>query len=200
MTNDEIKQTLKQVDRILGLMDKEHLNDLLQALLDSKSDQKNLVLSAINARKNIKTLITGYIQTEHLCNQFRPRQIKSIYKIISDYNYYPRCQLCGQPIKVITKGSSGSALEFTWDHIYPKSLGGSGNLVNMQATHKLCNQMKGSNIVDRAHYTVNIIVTINTGVESLANFEQLSKKTSKRKQQLRKQDTWCHKQRNQNLR
>ena len=52
----------------------------------------------------------------------------------------PRCFACNQPILNIK--------DFSWDHLYPHSKGGSNDLQNLVPMHKECNQAKADNVVE----------------------------------------------------
>lgn len=74
-----------------------------------------------------------------LCaDRLGPNQVKELYRIAIFLGFAPKCPGCGLPISNIG--------DFSWDHILPKSKGGSSDLNNLQAMHKICNTLK-SNIV-----------------------------------------------------
>ena len=199
MTDNEIKQTLRDILILTNSMDKEHLTRLLQILLtvQYESVDEN-PLCVINLRKTVKHVLGHHIKSNHPNIVFNHKQMKQIYTIMGDYGHYPVCKLCGKPILINSETVRNSVTqrnskEFTWDHIYPKSSGGSSDLSNMQAAHKLCNNHKGSSLPGEAHYDINIVVNIH--------FDNCADKLVRRKNRnikkvnpvLRKQDSWCHK-------
>lgn len=198
MTDAEIRQVLKDIFVLTNSMDKEHLKTLFQIL----TGEKEVGLFYPPAlKKSIQRKITKSININHVGYQFNHKQMKQMYALMGDYGHYPVCKLCGKPIYINTQTIRNSAKkcthkEFTWDHIYPKSLGGTSDLSNLQETHKLCNNLKGSTLPEEsAHYQINIVVNIC--------FDNCADKMVRRKTRnnrkfapgLRKQDKWCHKHR-----
>lgn len=195
MTNNEVVSLLKSVEELLNTMDKDHLKKLLMTLVGRKSEHFDF---PINIRKTVRQIIKDLSEMTNVNAYFTPKQVKRIYEIIGDYNYFPVCQLCGAPIKINSETAGNKSQSwptaFTWDHIRPKYYGGTKDLYNMQATHKLCNNNKSNNVPDeQAHYKVVIITNmcVNTNIGATINT-----KTKKQKRNLRKQDAWCHKHRN----
>ena len=200
MTDNEIRQTLRDVLVLTNSMDKEHLTKMLQILLASQyaGSDANL-FCVINLRKNVKKHLNKYLDSNHLLARFNHKQIKQIYAIMGDYGHYPVCKLCGKPIYINSETvrnpvTQRNNKEFSWDHIYPKSLGGANDLSNMQAAHKICNNHKGSNLPEEhAHCQINILVTIRFDDCLNTNFRNTNRNTKKPNPVLRKQDAWCHK-------
>lgn len=198
MTDEEIRRVLKDIFVLTNSMDKEHLKTLFQIL----TGEKEIVFCYPPAlRKNIQRKITKTVNINHIGYQFNHKQIKQMYALMGDYGHYPVCKLCGKPIYINSQTISNSSKkcshkEFTWDHIYPKSLGGVNDLSNMQPSHKLCNNLKGSNVKEEhVHYSINIVVNIcfdNCADKVVRNKKRNCKKINSA---LRKQDFWCHKHR-----
>lgn len=198
MTHNEVKETLKTLCILANSMDKDHLKRLFLILVGILQEDKDL-FNIPDVRKTVKGLLVDYSNQKHLNEQFTPRQIKQIYEIMGDYKCFPVCGLCGQPIIINSKTTKDSSKEkpmgFSWDHIYPKSLGGKDTLKNFQPSHKLCNNHKGNKCLDNAHYTINVVVNIGSvNIINVNNDKKLKNKKSKCG--LRKQDNWCHKTRN----
>ena len=196
MTDSEIRQVLKDVFVLTNSMDKEHLKKIFQIL----TGEKEVGLFYPPAlKKSIQRKITKNININHVGYQFNHKQIKQLYTIMGDYGHYPVCKLCGKPIYINSQTVRNSATkcshkEFTWDHIQPKSLGGTSDLSNLQEAHKLCNNIKGSTLPEEhAHYQINIVV--NICFDDCADKVVRSKTRNNRKLNpvLRKQDNWCHK-------
>jgi len=199
MTDSEIKQVLKDIFVLTNSMDREHLKALFQILTGEK--EVNLCYPPV-LRKSIKKKLTNISETNHPSYQFNHKQIKQMYAIMGDYGHYPVCKLCGKPIYINSQTVRNSATkcshkEFTWDHIQPKSLGGTSDLSNLQETHKLCNNIKGSTPPEesRAQYQINIVVNICFNNCSDKVVRQKTRNVKKFNPALRKQDGWCHKHR-----
>ena len=196
MTNNEIHNILKNLTGLLNTMDQEHLKKLLCVLLGIKEDKDTLDYFP-NPRKTVRQMLAGCESEPSLADCFNHKQIKAMYTILGDYNCYPVCQLCGQPIKInseISKHTKQSMpMVFTWDHIYPKSMGGETTLANLQPAHKICNNHKGSTLPQehREHY--DIVVTINMKINKIQEINCSKSKRKKKHLGLRKQDMWCHK-------
>ena len=198
MTDNEIQQVLKDIFVLTNSMDKEHLIKLFQTL--TGEDKVGLVFEP-TMRKTVKKALKDYICMGHLWTQITYKQMKQMYTIMGDYGHYPVCKLCGKPIHIngqtvrnsVTKRNNK---EFTWDHIFPKSLGGANDLSNMQPTHKICNNHKGNTLPEEhVHYEINIV--INMCFDDCANKVVRNKNRNIKKVNpiLRKQDSWCHKHR-----
>ena len=190
MTNKDLKRVFKEINEHLHGMDKQHLKRLLNILIDIQPKFKATNFINMNLEKLIKKLISECMNVPNL-NRILPKwQMKNIYTILGDYNYYPICPLCGRFIRINSHMAKhekqSNDMSFTWDHIMPKSLGGANDLSNMQPAHKICNKHKGNKLLYHVNYTINIKMTF---VEN----ETVQNKKKKNKN-LRKQDFWCHKQ------
>ena len=198
MTDNEIRNLLKDIFVLTNSMDKEHLKALFQILT---GEQVSGLCYPPILRKDVQRKLTKTSSINHVGYQFNHKQIKQMYAIMGDYGHYPLCKLCGKPIYINSQTVRNSVKqynnkEFTWDHIYPKSLGGTSDLSNLQETHKLCNNLKGSTPPEEpVHYEINIVV--NICFDDCANKAVRSKNrnTKKFNPGLRKQDRWCHKHR-----
>ena len=198
MTDNDIRKTITNIVGLLNTMDQEHLKKLLCILLNIKEDKETMEYFP-HPRKTARQILVGYENTPLLTDSFNHKQLKAMYTILGDYNCYPVCQLCGHPIKIdseVAKHTKQSMpMVFTWDHIYPKSMGGETTLANLQPAHKICNNHKGSIPPEehREHYSVT--VTINIKVNNVEYINCSKPKHKKKHIGLRKQDTWCHKYR-----
>ncbi len=194
MTNTEIKKALTDVKQLVNRMDKSHAKNLLKILIDAQNKKNCASFFAVDIRKSVKKLLTDLIKSDHVNNYLNRKQMKQIFTIMGDYHFYPVCKLCGQPIKIDTYSlqheNQGQHMAFSWDHIKPKSIGGSYDLANMQPTHKICNNKRGIKPVYRKiaskHYEIRIDVSID--------FESENPRYRPNRFGLRKQDSWCHKQ------
>lgn len=202
MTDSEVKKVLKDILILTNSMDAEHLNKLLQILLinNQVSFDTSLPANPQTLRKTTKKMISKRLNKRHVSKSFNHKQMKKIYTIMGDYGRFPVCKICGRPININSQIACDTITqhtpeEFSWDHIYPKSLGGSDELINLQTTHKLCNNRKADKIKSSGHYVVNIQV-------DLIPVGRMNIKRNKKidiKMQLRKQDSWCHKHRDNGL-
>lgn len=164
MTNNDIKKTLKDVKQITDMMDGPHINRLLKILMDAQLSKDCAFFLSVDIRKTVKKLLSNLIRSNQVNNLFNRRQIKQIYEILGDYNIYPVCKLCGQPIKIDTyiqqHIDQTDKMAFSWDHMQPKSLGGSYALNNMQPTHKICNNRRGIQPAYNRKLRINIKISL----------------------------------------
>ena len=202
MTDNEVLKILKNIDKLLSTMDREHVERLLCVLLDIKNKGKDSVSSYVpSLRKTVKQMLNGYENTPQPTKCFTHKQIKEMYVVLGDYDCFPICQLCGHPIKIdsetVKHTKQSQPMVFTWDHIKPKSLGGATNLANLQPSHKICNNQKGSTPPESMdlHEHYDITVTIKMKVGSIEQFDTKKKNNKKKPYNLRKQENWCHKHR-----
>lgn len=200
MTDNEVLKVLKNLDRLLNTMDREHIKRLLCVLLNIKEDKETLDYFT-QKRKTLRQMLRGYENAPLLTDCFNHKQLKAMYTILGDYNCYPVCQLCGHPIKIdseVAKHTKQSMpMVFTWDHIFPKSMGGETTLANLQPSHKICNNQKGCTPPESMdlHEHYDITVTIKMKVSSIEQFDTKKKHNKKKPYNLRKQENWCHKHR-----
>lgn len=193
MTNNEIKETLRDASAIVNMMDKKHIRELLTILLDARQKKNDCAFFIyMDMKKAVKKLISDLIKTDHVNNKITRRQLKHIYAILGDYNYFTDCRICDKPIKITTDSlkheTQSQPMIFTWDHIKPKSQGGSFDLANLQPTHKICNNKRGVKPLYKRHYKLKIKIKIN--IETIED----NPKYRPSRFGLRKQDGWCHKQ------
>lgn len=83
--------------------------------------------------------------------KLNPNEVKRLYAMLIAHGVYPVCPLCKEPISSIN--------DFTWDHIVPRSRGGSDHISNMAPTHAKCNEEKGKQFLDElfeAEYIIKI--------------------------------------------
>ncbi len=203
MTSDEVYQILKDLEKLLCTMDREHTEKLFQTFIGDLHGKTKTILPLPELRKTIKNLIHCCMKMPHPVNWFSYKQMKRIYEIVGDYDYYPVCGLCGEKIKINSETAKNTKTSnhwsFSWDHILPKSLGGETSLKNLQPAHKICNNHKGNGQTTcktpenyRAHYDVNININMNIGCQECIKCAQRQKR-KKTRYNLRKQDSWCHK-------
>ena len=100
MTNNEIKNTLKEASRLINTMDKAHAKDLLKVLMDALCDKNSASFLFIDIRKTVKKLLNDFIKKDHVNNYLTRKHMKQIFMLMGDYNVYPVCKLCGKPIKI----------------------------------------------------------------------------------------------------
>ena len=164
MTNNDVKKTLKDVRQITDIMDKSHLNRILKILIGAQTTKSCAFFLSLDIRKTVKKMLSDLLKSNQINNLFNRRQIKQIYEILGDYNIYPLCKLCGQPIKIDSyiqqHIDQTDKMAFSWDHMQPKSLGGSYELNNMQPTHKICNNKRGIQPAYKRRLHINIKITL----------------------------------------
>jgi hypothetical protein len=164
MTNNDVKRTLKDVRQIADIMDTSHLNRILKILIDAQTTKGCAFFLSLDVRQYVKKLLSDLIKANQVNKIFNRRQIKQIYEILGDYNIYPVCKLCGQPIKIDSciqqHSDQTDKMAFSWDHMQPKSLGGSYALNNMQPTHKICNNKRGILPAYNRKLHINIKITL----------------------------------------
>ena len=197
MTNNEIKETLQNASTIVNAMDKAHIKELLKVLLDARQKKNDCAFFLfIDIKKAVKKLLSDLIKADHVNNKISRSQLKRIYAILGDYNHFPICQLCHQPIKITTESmqhvNQSQPMMFTWDHIRPKSMGGSMDLANLQPTHKICNNRRGTKPLFKRHYRLKIKIDID--INAIDEESRRNPKYRPSNFGLRKQDSWCHKQ------
>lgn len=201
MTNNEIKETLQDANRILGSMDKNHVRNILKILIDAQVKKSCASFLSLDIRKTTKKLLVDLIKSDHVNNYLTRKHMKQIYEILGDYHIYPICKLCGQPIKIdsfsVKHETQSQQMSFSWDHIKPKSLGRSYDLANMQPTHKICNNKRGIKPIYRqigSNNSHNNKLKLNIKIDIFFDLEPDNHKYRPDRFGLRKQDAWCHKQ------
>lgn len=207
MTNNEVKSILKCVDDLMPRMEKSQVKTLMKILIGAQVQKPCASFLYIDIRKLTKKLIHDTMKLERVNRLISRKQMKKIYDILFQYHVYPMCKLCNQPIryldsKAVQDDPKKNQLAFSWDHIKPKSEGGSYKLSNMQPTHKICNNRRGTDPIEdektkkKRRKTgedmpeLHIKITLDT--EELVDPEV--KIYRSRHFGLRKQDGWCHKQ------
>jgi hypothetical protein len=94
--------------------------------------------------------------------QMNKRHLKRIYALLIACGHFPVCPWCKTPIYNIN--------DFTWDHIIPKSHGGTDNLDNLQPMHKHCNNAAKNDTVYQEEYEYNITENLQETVLSTRAF------------------------------
>ncbi len=165
MTNNEVKNALKELHRTIDMMDKSHINALLKILINAQGIKNCAFFLSLDVRKFTKKLLSDFIKSDFVNYRLSRRQMKQIYQILGDYHIYPRCGLCGQPIMIdsdyMKYEPSFDKMAFSWDHMDPKSMGGSDELENMEPTHKICNNKRGTKPAYDKNCENGIKITIN---------------------------------------
>jgi len=194
MTNNEIKDVLKQASRLINTMDKEHIKNLLKVLVDAQFEKDTTSFFYIDIKKTLKKLLSDLTKTEHLTDYLNRKQMKQIFEIIGDYGFKPICKLCGNPIEINSGNQKHKEqlknMAFSWDHQVPKSKGGSYDLENLQPTHKICNNRRGTKPLYSRHYKIKMKIDIDFTV----TLDEQNVRYRPSGFGLRKQDSWCHKQ------
>jgi 5-methylcytosine-specific restriction endonuclease McrA len=163
MTNNEIKEVLKTVSRLVNVMDKAHVKNLLEILTGAQY-KENCAPFVYKDRKIAKMLLSDLIRNDHVRDCLTHKCMKQIFAIMGDYEIYPTCKLCGHPIKINTESLDLGQVAFSWDHQLPKSKGGTYDLSNLQPTHKICNNLRGTKPLYSGHYKLKIDIDIDVEV------------------------------------
>lgn len=182
MTNKDIYEILYDTRRILDSAGKDKVKQIYRILLSGKKKHRCVFLNSADLVQYTKEWLTNFMKDPNLITSFNKSQIKSLYSILSEFHIYPVCPLCNKEIKKYSNNKYPN--EFTWDHIIPKSLGGSGDLYNLQPTHKECNNSKGNDMLYHAHYNIEVVVNINFSMDMAKHDKHHSGKN------LRKKDYW----------
>ena len=205
MTNNEVKATLECVDSLMGVMEKSKVRTLLKILIGAQVQKPCASFFYIDIRKLAKKLLHDTMKAERVNRRITRKQMKQIYEILADYHMYPRCKLCNQPIiyldsKAVQHDPKMNQMAFSWDHIKPKSEGGSYKLSNMQPTHKICNNKRGTDPIkpEKTKKKKTKEEGLNLHIQIVLDGEECGKPATKVYRSkhfgLRKQDSWCHKQ------
>ena len=198
MTNNEIKNTLKDACRLVNTMDKAHATDLLKILMDAQCEKNCASFLFIDIRKTVKRLLNELIKKDHISNYLTRKHMKQIFMLMGDYKVYPVCKLCGKPIEICSDNQKHKEqlknMAFSWDHQIPKSRGGSYDLSNLQPTHKLCNNRRGTKPLYSKHYKLKMKINLDIVFDMNGLCESENLKYRPDRFGLRKQDSWCHKQ------
>lgn len=130
MTTEDTKALLMDIDAHAERLDRQHVKQLY-----------NLLMSVCNKEHTVRDDVHKIIAMliSH-AGQLTKQNIKKLYKIAIRYDLNPKCFACNQPILNIK--------DFSWDHLYPHSKGGSDDLHNLVPMHKSCNQEKGNNVFE----------------------------------------------------
>ena len=198
MTNNEIKNTLKDAGRLVNMMDKAHIKELLTVLTDAHGKTDGASFLFIDMRKTVKKILSDLVKADHANNYLNRKQMKHIFEIMGDYGFYPICRLCGQPIEINSENQKHKEqlknMAFSWDHQIPKSKGGSYDLANLQPTHKICNNKRGVKPLYSKHYKIKMKISLDLVLDIDGLCESQNLKYRPDRFGLRKQDAWCHKQ------
>ena len=152
MTAPEIINILETTKSNVSQMDELHLKNLINILLSTQRTKRCVFFEFLSLQQIVDCLIRQLLSSDDLLSDLNHKQIKSIYRILGDYNYYPCCACCNQIIKISSETHNyrripDSPQSFTWDHIFPQSLGGATTLGNLQPTHKICNNKKADDVL-----------------------------------------------------
>ena len=168
MTNNEVKSALKEVCQTIDRMDNSHIKELFKILINAQGIKNCAFFLSLDMRKITKKLIIDLIKSDFVNSRISRRQMKNIYKMLGDYHIYTKCKLCGKPILIDSEymkyEPNFDDMAFSWDHMIPKSMGGSDDLENMQPTHKICNNKRGTEPAYDVNYPQYMKITISINI------------------------------------
>jgi len=107
------------------------------------------------------------------------RQMKQIYRILIAHGRFPICPACNQPITDIN--------DFSWDHVYPHSCGGSNDLYNLQPMHKICNELKDCKIDSKY---INVQYEFTEELRIACSKRKYKTRTSKKNRHVERMKAW----------
>ena len=132
MTPDDVRDLIKNISLHASELDKTHLKQLV-GLLTAKCEGKIL-------RKNCNDAQYVLQELEQIAPKLVKSDIKKLYRVAIECDMAPKCYACNLPITHIK--------DFSWDHVYPHSKGGSDKLYNLVPMHKSCNARKGAQVFE----------------------------------------------------
>ena len=131
MTTDDICDLIDKMRRHLYALDKGHIRSLYNL-----ATNKGAKIS-YDKRYDARVVLA---QLESVAERLEKRDIKRLFRVAMYCGSPPKCAACGESIVNIQ--------EFSWDHTFPHSKGGSDKLYNLMPMHKICNERKGAQIFD----------------------------------------------------
>ncbi|MBO5833450.1 MAG: HNH endonuclease [Alphaproteobacteria bacterium] len=104
--------------------------------------------------KEITSLLASL---EKNSGQLTKKHLKKIYALLIASGQFPVCPWCLEYIYNIN--------DFTWDHIVPKSCGGTDDLSNLQPMHKSCNNEMKQHFVYTTEYKYDICEALEQDIK-----------------------------------
>ena len=147
MSPQDMKGLLRTVGKVSNKMDDKHLQIVQSILISAQRSNRCVFFRFLTLKQSVQYLVNELLKQKNILDLLDKTKTKTLYKILGRYNYFPTCALCGKMIdmSVISenqKRQPDDPLSFSWDHKYPKTLGGTTHLSNMQPAHKICNNKK----------------------------------------------------------
>ncbi|MBR3510902.1 MAG: HNH endonuclease [Alphaproteobacteria bacterium] len=169
MTNDQIRDILRYLKRLVVIIDESNVKKLFKIFIGARDKNSRASFLYIDTREAVKQLLSDLINSKNINKVLTRHQVKRIYTILGDYHIYPVCRLCGKPIKIDTftqrYSQQSNQMTFSWDHKYPKSKGGTWALTNMQPTHKICNTKRGIKPLCKERHKTNMKSNIDIMID-----------------------------------
>ena len=141
------------------------------------NDFKQVITYILTSCPSLTSSNINQLNRLRLVKQYSLRDLKQVYRIAIDNCVWPVCPYCNRPITDVS--------EFTIDHRFPKSLGGTDNIENLQPMHKKCNAEKGDSIPDM---DIEYTITINFSIKKHTRSEK-EKERCRNRHKVVKSDT-----------
>jgi hypothetical protein len=90
-----------------------------------------------------KYLTETFPHVDYAVKQLKPKKKQELIKQFWKCKKYRRCGICDNPLDIRVPFPNTDSVVL--DHIYPRSLGGTNDLSNLQLAHKRCNERKNAN-------------------------------------------------------
>ena len=130
MTDEEITAVLTSVVALRNKLTLKDIHNICRISVARQQSQRK------SSRAQDATRIFSSIVA--LKDQLTPSDIKNLYRILAAHGQPPVCSSCGRPITDFR--------QFSWDHVFARSIGGPNDIKNMTPMCVSCNVKKGSHI------------------------------------------------------
>jgi len=131
MTDEEITAVLTSVVALRNHLTLRDVYNICRVSVIQKQSQTESLSPQAKTTKFFMGVMT-------FKDQLTPGDIKNLYRILAAHGQPPKCSLCGREITDMRN--------FSWDHVFAKSIGGPDDIKNMTPMCVNCNVKKGSQI------------------------------------------------------
>ena len=168
MSPSDIKSLVYTVGKVSNSMKEEHLQTVRSILISAQRSNRCVFFRFMTLKQSVRYLVDNILQQDNVLDVFDKTKVKTLYKILGQYHYFPTCALCGKLIDMSVvsenqKRQPDDPVSFSWDHKYPKTRGGTTHLSNMQPAHKICNNLKSDKL---GYGSIPINIKINLSIPS----------------------------------